>query len=97
MSASQSNSSSNNSFYSAMSAPENTDASTIISDPAVDFLGFAAQFGLSLYVQEVIESRPERLNSPTANYLLRCAMCFTKSFAHHEYSKSLELIPTLVG
>ena len=62
-------------------------------------MGFAAQFGLSLYVQEVIESRPERLNSSTAIYLLRCAMCYAKSFraAHYNYSKYLELIATLVG
>ncbi|KAL2057851.1 hypothetical protein ABVK25_001468 [Lepraria finkii] len=85
-----------------MSAPGNTDASTTIPERAVDFLGFAAQFGLSLYVQEVIESRPERLNS-TATYLLRCAMCYAMCLAkssraaHYKYSKYLELIATRIG
>ena len=96
-STSQSSSATNRSFYATMSASANTDASVMVSEQAVDFLGFAAESGLILYVQEVLGSHPEWLDSPTATYLLRCVLSFM--YIHeldYPYAHVPELIATLV-
>lgn len=40
----------------------------------VDFLGFAARFGLHKYVEHILDSQSERLNPSTSDYLLNCAV-----------------------
>jgi hypothetical protein len=86
-----------------MSGPANSDASIMFSEQPVDFLGFAAQSGLILYVQEVVGSHPEWLDSPTATYPLRCVIDFmigrnlNLEEKDHRYAHIPELVATLVG
>ena len=91
-----SRSTSPDSFRSARTEP------TLCSNVPCDFLGFAATWGLYIYVLEVIDSREQHLDKEYASYLIWCLMSplrFWQFVTDHQegFSATLDLITELLS
>ena len=76
--------------------------STLCWNIPYDFLGFAASWGLYVYVLEAINLQEQHLDKEYASYLLCCLMWAFKSgafVAYHQegFSATLDLITELLG